>query len=1607
MPLRKVESVGRGLANIAYVSKDSVTPSMVSVISPSGVKLSERRRIAYADPSGCLLDAITGSTIWSDPFPYITSLFPDFDSDENVDLNELIADMAMPFYYRSTRTYYGPADHAPYSEFSFSDDDDAFAPLDATKFARHPGTSDKITLIDAAGELYDGSYRILIERRDAVSIVNTGTMEYDLEHHAGNAAYRIHVFLDKMDKDLILKFPAGDVLATSEGHYVPSHIDVSHQETVEPVALYQNMNLGNVVMGDKENEPIFSSVMTDDGYRLYVPDRAKIDKRHFDFFFWRIVGEFQRTTDISAIIDDTIPVGVIGSSNTNLDNFLDGDGIYNFKFKCTNPGRAASAPRWNVDASQAAACDLAIVAGRYVDWGSIGTRVLQASRQGTTVWFNLGGATGSYVGSFIDAHSMGPSFMPPFALGAATTFSNLTVKDGNDHVTKLVTGFDLTAAGEDLRVARDGGGFRAQEIYACRYVIADGTTKSWTFSDAGDLHGVWRVAEYNRNRIIATPAITHSNHDTSTWTIEVATPPTAGNVVCVYFTIDPTSDSVIMTADNKVVGWNPRNNVWVTTLGLDSMTTVECKRFTSNMIAASSRGVESKKDATSLTKYTITSPWKLSWAAGVTKTGEPILEQDELDRYHFFVDVDETSGMRMIPKRIVSMATAETLIRKSANGGRILPTDKITYKLELCGYDGQTIQFNPSIKGNERPIVWTNRVSEKSVIPSGYRITEFEDEDNQNSPLIPLNSLSGQARVSLVVEDDDPVDAPIGFTVSAILDIVVSSTKDVVIKAGDPYVKRVTTQSDIDWFLKKNSNPYSLGNLTHWATIDAVKWYPFEGHSFLVDQGHTGDSVRYVQGLMNAIHRHGGDAGNGDKNPYLPLAVDGVFGGKMDSAVRWYQDHWDIKLDGDVDAGTLGHMMRNANRVGVTWTEFKESFDKYGRVENLIDGDLSTMHGRRTWINTRTGQVDDAVIVFLNSPLKIKNLSLVPYLETTKSSPSGAKYLHVTRYGGTINGSKRWSFHNEKHPLQLKNDVRYDFPINNVMMDTLYVNLFQDQAVHPDKPMKMWGMRSVEWLAEVPSTTITRTVTSYTYDETMFTFSTGSSTTIVYNPIPAELRKFFVGYDKTNDQIATEILAGIPSSIRSTFNVVVTVQGDGTIEVIITKVNPSFVEEDIFGTPWDFTIDQGDEIEVAPADLVYWPDLTVSGLLSDDNWDGEFKISITSGDVSVTPVFYDMVTKETFDTIDYNELMSRGIDRVRPAVLSHTVDWSDRTPSTPTRFPKRYAMKPFCVVTRSVDGTLPVLGIDGNDARDSWGVKVKVGAITRKVTVPESSGILAGKEATCLYSVSGRAYSTTYGVPYVFMNELASSVDVDTVQLSMSPVLPDSVSLSANGDTLEIIDVDSATGLVRFRSQNGVDYLDGVDATYVARQEWISYKGDENDLLDLCPASGHWCTIDGDDYETKSLAGKTIYIYLLPTSVTIDGSTTVASRTIFHSLIDPSSNPFAITIAKIVVSTSSRTGDIQIIDVRRGGGGLADETVNDARKITEEVDGFYDIGFTDGDAYMIGGTVVMRLPAAWRDTWNDQGVDFDAMVEEFCRRWIPPGKTHVIEWVEVVPTASA
>lgn len=216
---------------------------------------------------------------------------------------------------------------------------------------------------------------------------------------------------------------------------------------------------------------------------------------------------------------------------------------------------------------------------------------------------------------------------------------------------------------------------------------------------------------------------------------------------------------------------------------------------------------------------------------------------------------------------------------------------------------------------------------------------------------------------------------------------------------------------------------------------------------------------------------------------------------------------------------------------------------------------------------------------------------------------------------------------------------------------------------------------------------------------------------------------------------------------------------------------------------------------------------------------------------------------------------------------------------------------------------------------------------------------------------------------------------------------PTNLSVRLKGEPIPVSDWNSATGQIYLARR--VEFTDDLEVDYTYWVQYVEYGGyEENGTfyhLDLCPHPGRTYT----DLETKEerptseLLEKDIYLYCLPVykrPLSMDepasggGEVKVNLNPLRHLIVPKgtsesevlqrirSIDPDALLLARIGVGRPYLPENVEVIDVRRRGGGisviLSDEA---ALRTYPQAEAFWDFGFWDGRPYPSNSILIVTV----------------------------------------------
>lgn len=1707
--IRKVTSVDNDQVNLAYVGGKKIDTSDVEVTPAAGGQRILDRKLMYADIAGRLIDGSTGSATINDPFPAVTDLFFDKDKDRLLDASEVYAHASLPYVYNTLRPYFGLAVTPVADTYTYDPNTDNYV---GELPGRYSTSSDDIVVEYLDGTPYDGSFHVMVERVPTVGVVGNRVnpdpgqdAQVDpvpQDEFSGMTAHRVWVHLDRDDADIQVRFIAGDVVDVN-GLWRPSNIDSNRIEKVAARPLYRYESLDTVTDPRNAHKRIVASRPSADGYELFVPGAAIVDTRQPDFFFWRLRATFERSKPTYSIEKDKIRVGVIGTAPEGLKAWLSGttqDPSLKHKVTFENPlPKGSSTWEANINFSKPyqevitdmLKYDVLLVIGDTHRWSSFKSYYCGYMFRGGTLVFDV---TGARAPVFTDSSTDPIGFSYGDMKNSNLFFDEL--EPMAQRIKEASIGYDISDTEIDyMTFGRANGLPRYYPVY--RTVRTHSASTLYTVVLSPNSKPAYAI------RVGGTTKITDFTNVGPLWRFNG----TAGKQYVVHYTSD--SGRIVNTNDSAKTSSLQSldyglGRMFVSGMGLFRLRDNRAEQLATNIMLSAGREDVGQQSGSVTTKFEITTPWKRDWVLGIDEHGRSVITDEEAKQYGFFSMLDTDTG-QMIPKRALSASSVRELVSGHVSTDPqlkdiVLPSDNVTYSLELSGASG-FVEGAGQVSASDNPVVWTTRVTNNFVVPDGWRMGRFEKDESSTSPVVVDAARPFTAGV--IAKFDGPRTLNIKFNADLKFlynDMVVKRIEKEV-DSDSGLIDRITTWSDIEWHAVKGGDPTSNANLRSWGYVTGKKWYPWDGQTMLLSthRGSTGDDVRYVQNALNKIHAIGRDSASGAKNPHLPLKVDGVYGRKTESAVTWYQSHWHFTADGDVDAGTCGHILRNA-KDRTNDKNLDARWAKYGSLWNIVDGSGNTCHGRRSWVNMNSSiKMVDAVHIFLKKNVTITDLKIKPILAGTKA---GSQDLRFTKVGGALDKVFSWDVNGDG--FSVADGATREMRLRNRDLDRLTVSFTQDKAFH--KNSKMWGLTHLIFNGYVEQRVAVPTEKTITLPRSGQTIAINSDTPWVYEWTPDEVKavgKYFVRYIDTEESLAKEILDSIEENCpgySKDFEVVVTYTGakvrieirhkdvnlpmatvtnaSRTNNVVTLTLNSATIfgnagahvsDVGVFGITEDLsdangfgktiTIVDGTHItfaSVGPDVAQYNTGGNVGQMVLSSTWDGhilenqtmvvtsftsqvedlmdivENKVLenwrvvlapiILSGSGFAEAMFHDSDDEKLYSSMTINEFRDRG-SSLHLAVVSKRYEFEDPDTIRGTVFPKLYAMRPYGIVTSGGYGTFSVGEVIGDGIDEVWGLEIGVGETDNNISVPSNlrpaTSPLAdlirktlGKTVKAHYEITGGPFDEADSTaPYIDIHETVDMIDEYTFRLNHRPVAyteagePQISFKDGANNAVDIVSIDPDGTVTLAESVVGGT----VDYTYIERS--IIYRGwrDGTDIsfFDLCPVRGHIITIDGVDTDVTSLLGQKLYVYVYPNYVEIGNQTLVlndihagVNHTTDGAMFDKTSDlcdPYALLLCTVTMKRIDPSS-VLVIDTRDGGGGIDAGLKREALKINTEVHGFYDIGHMDGDAYFPGGTVVVKLPSAWRTRWEALGQDVLKLAEKTLSKVVPAGKTVLILW---------
>ena len=244
----------------------------------------------------------------------------------------------------------------------------------------------------------------------------------------------------------------------------------------------------------------------------------------------------------------------------------------------------------------------------------------------------------------------------------------------------------------------------------------------------------------------------------------------------------------------------------------------------------------------------------------------------------------------------------------------------------------------------------------------------------------------------------------------------------------------------------------------------------------------------------------------------------------------------------------------------------------------------------------------------------------------------------------------------------------------------------------------------------------------------------------------------------------------------------------------------------------------------------------------------------------------------------------------------------------------------------------------------------------------------------------------------VMLTQKAYTIDYETGIITTSEVQTGALCMTysyANIQALGIKDYDSKHGIIQLTS--GIHFNDNIYVSYQYQEDYYEYKGyyDEDYIdpvtnvrgkfihVDLNPTRGHECTypvVEGDkvvyrEVPTYKLLNKTIYLYMLPNTITRGNNITENQITIRHTFVPEELalmqlvHPEMIVLGSIKLINNYTPHNVITLDTRRRGGGLIESITNEQIEKRDELSlNLWDITPFDGRPYRPNGITIIKLP---------------------------------------------
>ena len=1695
---RKARKVTNDEVNLSFVHLPIQSSSeLVSIEGDEASNSSRRRHIMYADLTGRLI-AANGDPQVNTLYPAVTDMFFDTDNDKQLDANEVYPEAALAFHYQAKRHYYGP----PTASAESSSDEVVslqvtsgsngtntlsggsswatnqwvgysveitsgtqvgtraliisntsntltiereLSPTTATSstynifqyVAGRPtlystSNNDDIRLVTSDDSQYSGQYVILLEPVGNPSISGTS---------AGYQTYIVHVYIDRDDVNLNLKFTAGDVIADD----ISANINTKHSEMVLPSEFFHYVDIATATDPSLEGTNLCSHLTTSNGTNLFVSDKAIVDNRKIEPFWWRIRCDVERETSLSAYGAETINIGVIGSISDALSTWLTNSSTYSEKTSFVNPNPSTT-NQWTIPSgTDLKSYDVIIMTGQSVDWDAAYPSLSLALAGGCIVIVDIGtNPNVTFTDSTKYVSTLGLTQGITDLLAGTKTFSG--VASNTSWFYNQTAGFDISSADikSSMRVGTSGSCAKSITIGS------DLTCNSYPLVSDGTVAYAYVV---NDSIIVTSLGFT-----------------SMGNASCgqillnLIWGLNTKQTKIYTKSKSYYTTYSDWRSSWVAgtdTDGNQILSSSEMKLYSFSVVGSG----DSKQCVRTLSQ----SPVSTLVSSDLSTRGESstLLGASNMV-YTLELSPDDGYVMGAGEINAESMPTAYSTNDSSA-------PFYVSPAYRIASYTNET-SGSPVMPAQAAVLSVTARIVGKLYTFKNYNASWSLSQDftySTSSTLTTKNQITADNILYIDTWSDNKWTAP--------------NVKNDHDQASSYNILHYGTQTDTKWY-PWDGQSYRIESGSSGAHVkyvqQALNALTHEGRGprtgKLVEDGIFGSktkaSVLDYQKRWNLTEDGIVDAGtaghimlNASKGTSLATLntiwkkygsyknlIDGnpnTFWGRrtwINAKVPMMTDFIEVYLKTkakvtsvDITASPIGtgsadylNIYRIGGRPAADHSKYDWSFDK---SKSLSSAKVAKVGIPITMTMPSTNELDMLNISFYqdhsySGAAKMWAFSELQFYGTSTGSTTATKSATTTYTSGSLALSPGGI---------LSQVITPAVPSGGTFSGWKNSAEVIAAAVKATMPAEIQALVMVDAsIADNGDLTITIEPEINNTNEIRI----GNLCSIKLNPtktVNVWDNASTGSFSSANANTATFSYSAFgQNSIVGAMIEITSGAGTGQKTLIVANNASSVTYGTMSPAPSAGSNYRIYSVQSAPI----WP--SMSGLDANDLvWQLFYNVELVYGQSSATGCFAILDpsgnVSELATDLCYDDIIKLGgFSRIKPAAISqHSYSTSAGVVAGRDTYPVRYAMKPFCAVENMSIAPIAVKGVSGDQPEEPWGILIEAATYSNSVMIP-SGGVTQeasdrnnisddlswlnsnrGKTVKLVYKISSGSYSSTFGKPYKdVINETASWVDDSNVKVSMTPLYVDDSFSTAGANVIltctttpssiiTVRGIDVNTGTVSFSSSLSLDpETDVIKATYTYREQYIKYLGTYNEIFDLCPYNGHTIMVDGSEYSTHSMTGTPIYTYALPSIAQVDNTVVTKARSVYHTLFfdmfDPSSdyfNPLALLLAKINIKNVY--GDIMLVDTRRGGGGLSDNDVSRARKILplddheqNRVDSLFDVGYLDGDAYLKGGTVVVRIPSKWKDDWIDRGQDPEVLARESVSRWIAAGKTFTIEW---------